>query len=157
MVVHRFGPYADHLPSSSQTRKRSRTFSTEILGDLADDAWRIAVERHCVVVGSARYDHVPVTLALRDTLVPAQPVDAFDHVVEPDIALPSGKMAVAGATELPGEVEAAKVTAFHGLDRRLITGRRSPPGAAIIAEGLIRASSISRVAHRGPSPGRVTK
>ena len=61
------------------------------------------------MVGTARYDYVPVTLALRDTPPAAQHLDAFDHVVEADITLPSGKMAVTGATQLPDEVEAVPV------------------------------------------------
>jgi hypothetical protein len=57
------------------------------------------------VVGTARYDYVPMTLALLDTAPEVESLDAFDHVVEADILLPSGKMTVTGATELPKEVE----------------------------------------------------
>jgi hypothetical protein len=32
-------------------------------------------------------------------------LDAVDHVVEADLELPSGKLALTGATELPDEVE----------------------------------------------------
>jgi hypothetical protein len=46
-----------------------------------------------------------VTLALWDVPAAVESLDAFDHVVEADISIPSGKMTVTGATELPDEVE----------------------------------------------------
>lgn len=104
-IVHRFEPYADHLAFVISDAEATQDVFDGDTWDKADEAWRIAVERHCIVVGTARYDYVPVTLALRDTPLPAEPLDAFDHVVEADIALPSGKMAVTGATQLPDEVE----------------------------------------------------
>jgi hypothetical protein len=105
VVVRRFEPYADHLAFVvSDAEATDEVFDGDTWGK-ADDAWRIAVERHCIVVGTARYDYVPVALAIRDTPPPVEDLGAFDHVVEADLAIPSGKMAVTGATELPSEVE----------------------------------------------------
>ncbi|MEV0716697.1 hypothetical protein [Asanoa sp. NPDC050611] len=84
-LVHRLEPYADHL--------------TFVISDAE------ATEGHCIAVGTARYDFVPVTLTVQTTRAAAAPLYAFDHVVEADITLPSGKLATTGATQLPDEVE----------------------------------------------------
>ena len=55
-------------------------------------------------MGTARYDYVPVVLELLD----GPPPGSFDeamHVVEADIDLPSGKLAIIGCTQLLDEVE----------------------------------------------------
>lgn len=109
--VHRFEPYADHL-----TFVISDAEATEGVFDgdtwvKADEAWRIAVERHCVAIGTSRYDHVPATLAIWGDTPTLDPLDAYDHVVEADVAIPSGKLAVTGATQLPREVEPVPVPA----------------------------------------------
>jgi hypothetical protein len=67
VIVHRFEPYADHLVFVISDAVATEDVFDGDSWDKADDAWRIAVERHCIVVGTARYDYVPVTLALRDT------------------------------------------------------------------------------------------
>jgi hypothetical protein len=111
VIVHGFEPYADHFAFVISDAEATEDVFDGDTWVKADEAWRIAVERHCIAVGTARYDHVPVRLALRDTPPAAEPLDAFDHVVEADIALPSGKMAVTGATELPHEVEPVRLPA----------------------------------------------
>ncbi|GIJ81268.1 hypothetical protein SAMN05443287_12017 [Micromonospora phaseoli] len=104
-VVRRLEPYADHLAFVISDAEATEDFFDGDTWDRAEDTWRIAVERHCIVVGTARYDHVPVTVALMNTPPEVESLDAFDHVVEADILLPSGRMAVTGATELPNEGE----------------------------------------------------
>lgn len=105
VVVHSFEPYADHLAFVISDAEATEGVFDGDTWDKADDAWRIAVERHCIVVGTARYDYVPVTLTLRETSPAMEHHGAADHVVEADLELPSGKLAVTGATELPDEVE----------------------------------------------------
>jgi hypothetical protein len=111
VIVRRFVPHADHLAFVISDAEATEDVFDGDTWDKANDDWRIAVERHCIVVGTARYDYVPVTLALRDTPPAVGSLYAFDHVVEADMALPSGKMAVTGATELPDEVESVRLPA----------------------------------------------
>lgn len=110
VVVHRFEPYADHLAFVVSDAEATEDVFDGDTWVKADDAWRIAVERHCIVVGTARHDYVPVTLQIRDTPPPVEDLAAFDHVVEADLEILSGKMAVTGATELPAEVEPTPVS-----------------------------------------------
>lgn len=105
MRLHRFEPYADHLAFVISDAEATDGVFDGATWDKADEAWRIAVERHCLVVGTARYDYVRVTLAIWSGVPTLDPLDAYDHVVEADVAIPSGKLAVTGATELPDEVE----------------------------------------------------
>jgi hypothetical protein len=163
VIVHRFEPYADHLAFViSDAEATEDVFDGDTWGK-ADDTWRIAVERHCIVVGTARYDYVPVTLALRDTPPAVEPLDAFDHVVEADIELPSGKMAVTGATELPDEVEPVPLPAGRYRVRVVYTqtdhrpAKCNPEGAGDHLEYQLTISptDTDRGVHllkQGPSP-----
>lgn len=109
--VHRFEPYAAHLAVVLSDAAATEGVFDGDTWDKADEAWRIAVERHCVVIGTARYDHVPVRLEIWSGLPVFEPLDAYDHVVEADIEIPSGKLAVTGATQLPEEVPPIPVPA----------------------------------------------
>ncbi len=163
VIVHRFEPYADHLAFVMSDAEATEGVFDGDSWDKANDAWRIAVERHCIVVGTARYDYVPVTLTLRKTPPASESLAAFNHVVEADIAFPSGKMAVTGATELPSEVEPVPVPA--GRYRVQVgytqTGHRparcDPDGPGDHLEYRIRMwpSDVERGVHvlkQGPSP-----
>jgi hypothetical protein len=68
------------------------------------DEWRIGPERCGIAVGTARCDYVPVLLELR-AQPPAGSFDDVDHVVEADIELPTGKLAISGWLQQPSEVE----------------------------------------------------
>jgi hypothetical protein len=107
--IHQFEPYADHLAFVISDAEAAEGLFDGDTWDKADEAWRIAVERHCVVVGTARYDYVPVTLSIWSSAPVLDPLDGYDHVVEADVAVPSGKLTVTGATELPPEVEPVPV------------------------------------------------
>jgi hypothetical protein len=107
--VHQFEPYADHLAFVISDAAATEDVFGGDTWDKADEAWRIAVERHCLVVGTARYDYVPVTLTVGSSPPPLDPLDGYDHVVEADVVIPSGKLTVTGATELPSEVEPVPV------------------------------------------------
>jgi hypothetical protein len=108
--VHRFEPYADHMAFViSDAEPTGGVFDGDTWGT-AEEAWRIAVGSHCIVVGTARYDYVPVTLTVRGGVPVLDPLDDYDHVVEADVVVPSGKLAVLGAMELPSEVEPVPVT-----------------------------------------------
>ncbi|GAB1644107.1 hypothetical protein [Krasilnikovia sp. MM14-A1259] len=112
-TVRRFEPYADHLAFVVSDAEATDGVFDGDTWDKADDSWRIAVERHCIVVGTARHDYVPATLTLRDTPPSAEPLDSLDHVVEADVSLPSGRVALTGATELPNEVEPVLLAPGH--------------------------------------------
>jgi hypothetical protein len=56
-------------------------------------------------VGTARYDYVPVVLELLNSPPQDSSFEDADHVVEADLDLPSGKLAIHGGTQLPSEVE----------------------------------------------------
>jgi hypothetical protein len=98
-----FEPYADHLQFVLEDAEAESG-----IGDTwaeAPEAWRISPERHVVAVGTARYDYVPVVLELLNSPPPDSSFEDADHVVEADLDLPSGKLAIHGGTQLPGEVE----------------------------------------------------
>lgn len=98
-----FEPYADHLQFVLEDAEAESG-----IGDTwaeAPEAWRISPERHVVAVGTARYDYVPVVLKLLNSPPPDSSFEDADHVVEADLDLPSGKLAIHGGTQLPGEVE----------------------------------------------------
>jgi hypothetical protein len=107
--VHQFEPYADHLAFVVSDAEATEDVFDGNTWDKADKAWRIAVERHCVVVGTARYDYVPVTLTVWSSVPVLDPLDGYDHVVEADVVVLSGKLTVTGATELPPEAEPVTV------------------------------------------------
>jgi len=107
--VHQFEPYADHLTFVVSDAEATEDVFDGDTWDRADKAWRIAVESHCVVVGTARYDYVPVILTVCSGVPALDPLDGYDHVVEADVVVPSGKLTVTGATELPSEVEPVPV------------------------------------------------
>lgn len=106
----RFEPYADYLQFRIQDAEAEEGFPDW-------DAWtgsnsaepRIAPGTHAIAVATARYDYVPVTLRLLPEPPPDAARDAF-HVVEADIELPSGKLAITGCTEMPGEVTPVEVS-----------------------------------------------
>ena len=77
-VVHRLEPYADHLAFILWDAHASEGVFNGDTWDKAEDQWRIAVERHCVVVRTARIDFVPVTLVLQQTAPAGANLDAFD-------------------------------------------------------------------------------
>ena len=64
--VHRFEPYADHLVFVIADAEATEGVSDRATWDRAAEDRRIAVERHAVVVGTARCDFVPVVLAVRE-------------------------------------------------------------------------------------------
>ncbi|WP_422754975.1 hypothetical protein [Micromonospora sp. WMMD708] len=109
--IYRFEPYADHLAVVLSDAEATEGVFDGDTWDKAEEAWRIAVERHCVVIGTARYDYVPVRLDIWPGLPVFDPLDAYDHVADCDVQLPSGKLAVTGATQLPEEVEPVPVPA----------------------------------------------
>ena len=98
-----FEPYADHLQFVLEDAEAESG-----IGDTwaeASEAWRISPERHVVAVGTARYDYVPVVLELLNNPPQDSSFEDADHVVEADLDLPSGKLAIHGGTQLPSEVE----------------------------------------------------
>ena len=62
---------------------------------------RIAVEPHSLAVGTARDDMVEATLRLHPVEPPDEMKDA-EHIVEADLDLPNGDMAVYGPADDPG-------------------------------------------------------
>lgn len=104
--TYHFQPLADHYQFHVQDAEATD-------GLIDGDSWsneasqraRIAVAQHAIAVGTARYDFVPVTLEMRAEPPAPEPLDAYDHVVEVDVELPSGRLAVTGCTQLPSEVD----------------------------------------------------
>jgi hypothetical protein len=105
----RFQPYADHLQFIVQDRQATT-------GIVDGDSWatapenrRIAVEKHALAVATARYDYVPVVLAFVQREPPVSEWLDYDHVVEADLTVQSGELAVTGGTQLPNEVEPIRI------------------------------------------------
>ncbi|WP_141908921.1 hypothetical protein [Micromonospora sp. A202] len=109
--IYRFEPYADHLAVVLSDAEATEGVFDGDTWDKADEAWRIAVERHCVVIGTARYDYVLVKLDIWSAPPVYDPLDAYDHVAESDVEFPSGKLTVTGATQVPEQVEPIPVPA----------------------------------------------
>jgi hypothetical protein len=104
--THRFLPYADYYQFHVQDAEAVDGFlDGDSWSNDAFDRWRVAVARHAIGVGTARYDVVPVTLEVRAEPPTRDSFDAYDHVVEAELELPSGRLAVTGCTDLPSEVD----------------------------------------------------
>lgn len=103
--VLRFEPYANYLmfqvcdPGTDEGLPDPDTWNN------SPDEWRIGPERCGIAVATARGDYVPMLLELRAHPPPGDSLDDVDHVVEADVELPSGKLAVTGWLQLPGDVE----------------------------------------------------
>ena len=107
----RFEPYADYYQFMLHDREATDG-GIDDGWDEATESWRIAVGDQTVAVATARYDHVPVVLEILAGAPPeAEGWDGYDHVVEADIDVASGMLAVTGCTEMPWEVEGIPVPA----------------------------------------------
>ena len=103
--VVRLEPYADYFQFHVQdARAKVGLIDGDGWVNTVDD-WRVVVADHAVAIGTARCDYVPVVLDVRERSPAADSFEAFDHVVEVDIDVPSGELAVLGCTQLPSEVE----------------------------------------------------
>jgi|SRR5579859_5677354 len=122
-------------------------------GDLSD-AWTdqavadlVALAPGTVGVGTVRNMDVPVEVEFLAQEPPLS-LDAWDHVVECDIALPSGKLVVAGCTDyFP---DAARLSATPGHYRaRLLYG-----GLGTLSEDGLRGDDHYRIElWQGPPTG----
>jgi hypothetical protein len=102
--------------------------------DLSPGGWtreasqlhRVAVEPHSLSVGTARDDMVETTLRIH----PADPqsrVEDAEHIVEADIDLPNGDMAICSVADDPGQ-ERRHISLAHGRYRvRVSYVPTSPP------------------------------
>ena len=103
--VWRFAPVADHLTFVLVDAEAESGVPDGGSFDNVPVEWRIGVDPYAIVVCTARMDVVPVVLSIHQDPPPGEPLDSFDHVVEADVELPSGKLAVTGSAQLPTEVE----------------------------------------------------
>ena len=100
-------------------------------GDMSD-AWtedavqrlRIALVPHAIGVGTARNHTVPVDIeVLGDE--PSINTEAWEHVVEADLAVQTGRIVVAGCTD--SFPDAVRINVAPGLHRvRVLYGDRQP-------------------------------
>lgn len=73
---------------------------------------RIGVQPHSIAVGTARIDLVETTLHFH----PAAPTNSFrdaEHVVEADIAVPNGDLAIYSPADDPGQERHININAGH--------------------------------------------
>ncbi|MEU8234634.1 hypothetical protein AB0C12_34020 [Actinoplanes sp. NPDC048967] len=76
----------------------------------AVDVWRIGVDGPCsIAIGTARSDQVETALRVHRTSPPV--LAGAEHVVEADLAVPSGAVHVFGCTETPGPQHRAEIPA----------------------------------------------
>ncbi|MFI6509846.1 hypothetical protein ACIBCT_19765 [Streptosporangium sp. NPDC050855] len=71
---------------------------------------RIGVQPHSIAIGTARSDMVETTLLFHPT-APMASLEEADHVVEADIELPTGDLAVYGPADGPGQERHVNVAA----------------------------------------------
>ncbi|GIH78345.1 hypothetical protein Plo01_47740 [Planobispora longispora] len=88
---------------------------------------RIGVQPHSIAVGTARSDLVDTTLLLYST-APIADLEEADHVVEADIELPTGDLAVYGPADDPGQER--HVTVAAGRYRVRVSYLPSAPPAS---------------------------
>ncbi|MGI8328315.1 hypothetical protein ACRYCC_00005 [Actinomadura scrupuli] len=93
----------------------------------ASQIYRIGVEPHSIAVGTARSDVVKTTLHLHLTAPVTDPQDA-EHVVEADLDLPNGDLAIYGPADDPGQEQHLQVT--PGRYRTRVSYLPSEPPAA---------------------------
>lgn len=82
---------------------------------------RLALEPHAFAVTTARNMEVPVTVAVCKDAPPVD-LDAWDHVVEFSIDVPSGRLIVAGCTDFVPDAERIEIGA-GGWAVRALSGR----------------------------------
>ncbi len=156
--VRRFEPYADHLQFVVSDAEADAGVLDGDTWAKSPEEWRIGVERHALAVATARYDYVPVLLKLLAHPPPDGPFDDMDHVVEADIEVPSGKLAITGATQLPNEVEPLQLD--PGRYRLRISYTQTeyrPPGSHETEPGDHLEYRINMWPVQVPSGGRVLK
>ena len=71
---------------------------------------RIGVEPYSLAIGTARRDIVEVSLRIYPS-APAADLDGAEHVVEADLGLPGGDLAICGAADDLGEEQHVRVAA----------------------------------------------
>ncbi|WP_328478416.1 hypothetical protein OHA21_14545 [Actinoplanes sp. NBC_00393] len=99
----------------------------EAWSDEAVDEWRIGLDGPCsIAVGTARSDHVETILQAHAAAPPLPP--GAEHVVEADLAVPSGAVHVFGCMERPGPQHRVAVPA--GAYRIRVSHVPSEPPAA---------------------------
>jgi hypothetical protein len=159
--VLRFVPFADHF----QFHLSDRDAEDGIVDGStwsAPEEWRIGVEQHAIAVATARLDEVPVVLEIRDHPPAGATFEGLDHVVEADMELPSGWLAVTGG-EARTDVESTAVPAGrHRVRIAYAPAEASPqqlaegdPGAFIeylVTMWPVNTASDVRVLKQGRSP-----
>lgn len=90
----------------------------------ANDLYRIGVEPHSIAVGTARIDLVEVVLHLHHREPPPN-LEPADHVVEADLNLPGGNLAIFGPTVDPGTEQ--QLTIAPGYYRARVSYLPSEP------------------------------
>lgn len=78
----------------------------------AVDIHRIGVQPHSIAVGTARSDVVETTLLVHPA-APMASLEEAEHVVEADIGLPTGDLAIYGPADDPGQERHVNVAAGH--------------------------------------------
>ena len=152
MTRHQFELFADYFQFYIQDDDQE-------LGSLAD-AWTtdavdrlLAVAAGTVGIGTVRNMDVPVTIEVHDT-EPDLALEAWDHMVECDLEVKSGRVVVAGCTDyFP---EAARIPLTPGLYRV----RASYGGLDTLSEDGLDGSDSYRVQlwpSRGPGTVVVVK
>jgi len=122
-------------------------------GDLSN-AWTdqatadlVALAPGVIGVGTARNMDVPVTIEIHDA-EPSLSLDAWDQVAECDIAVPSGKLIVAGCTDYLRDAARISVPSGQYRARLLYAGLNT-----LSADGLDGADHYTVQLWRAPAQG----
>ena len=158
-----FEPYADYYQFMVSDAEANEGLPDGDTWPKSPEGWRIGVEPYGVAVATARYDYVTVLLEL----IPHPPLnrsfDGVSHVVETDIELPSGTLAITGCTQQPSEVEPIQIgsgryrlrVSYAPTESRPSRSNEDEPGDYLeyrIEMWPVMKQSDVRVLKQGPSP-----
>lgn len=104
----------------------------EAWSEEAVEVYRIGLDGPCsIAIGTARSDHVVTTLRVHDRGQPPT-FEAAEHVVEADLAVPSGVVHIFGCTQRPGPEHRVEVPAGQYRIRVSYVPSGPPPAPAAV-------------------------
>jgi hypothetical protein len=108
MSKYRYELFADYFQFYLQDEHADGNLGDSWTPQATED--RLALAPGTIGVGTARNMNVPVTIVVRDSAPEPDNFENWDHVCECSIALPSGRLVVAGCTDYFPDAARIRVT-----------------------------------------------